>query len=306
METRRLEYFLVLARERSFRRAATALYISQPALSQQIRRLEQEIGATLIDRSVTPIQLTEAGRVLLEKANRIIDELHEIEGVTLRAQQGLLGKLRVGIAPSLMYSGLPDTIRRFRVAHPELQFTLLREHTPTILELVNQQRMDIGLVFSQQPNSPLSWTKLYNDSFVVVLPEGHPLAARKRVRMNELEHENFLLLVRRLVPDLHDAIISACAQAGFSPRSRETEFQAEGAGFVDQIGLVAAGFGVAIIPAGVATLAMRGVTYRPLVEPVVTLPTSACWNSKSSNASIERFIEFAASDLSQIETVPSP
>ncbi|GAA4180511.1 LysR family transcriptional regulator [Gryllotalpicola koreensis] len=295
METRRLEYFLTLAKERSFRRAARSLFISQPALSQQIQRLEQEIGAILIDRSVTPFELTEAGRALLDNSNRILEELRQIEGVASRAREGLVGKLRVGIAPSLMYSGLPDLIRKFRASHPDVHFTLLREETSTILELVHQQRMDVGLLFSQRTSVPLEWQKLYDDSFVVVLPEGHALTGRPAVGIADLASETFMLLQRRGVPDLHDAIISACANAGFSPRSKDVEFQAEGAGFVDQIGLVAAGFGIALIPAAVATLTIRGVVYRPLVKPSIMLPTSACWSVENKNPSISRFIEFCSS-----------
>lgn len=304
METRRLEYFVTLVRERSFRRAAAALYISQPALSQQIQRLEQEFGAVLIDRGVTPFELTPAGRRLLAKSQRILDELREIEDVAARARRGVVGRLKVGIAPSLMYSSLPGLIRSFRLELPEVDFSLQRVNTGAILELVDQQRMDLGMLFSQTAYGVLEWSKLYDDSFVVVLPIDHPLASQAAIEVGELRDEVFLMLTRRGVPDLHDAIIAACASAGFSPKSIDTDFQVEGAGYVDQIGLVAAGYGVALIPRAVATLSLASVAYRPLVKPAVSLPTSLCWRSESRNPAVTTFVEFCADAMRRRSPLP--
>ncbi|MFT4029894.1 MAG: LysR substrate-binding domain-containing protein [Protaetiibacter sp.] len=310
METRRLEYFVALVREGSFRRAADALFISQPALSQQIQRLEAEIGAILIDRSVHPFELTPAGRRLLERSQRILDELGEIEGVAARARRGLLGKLRIGVAPSLMYSALPAAIRRFRAAHPDIELTLQRENTSSIIDQLAEQRIDVGLTFSGRGVDGVEFIALYEDSFVAVLPSGHRLAAKPVVRMSELRDETFLMLTRRGVPDLHDAIIAACAQAGFSPRSIETSFQAAGAGYVDQIGLAGAGYGIALIPGAVATLQIEGVVYRNVVRPSIRLPTSLAWNLASRNASIDTFRTFMLEDLAtqyhMVETATPP
>lgn len=292
METRRLEYFVVLVREGSFRRAAEELYISQPALSQQIQRLESEIGAILIDRSVQPFELTPAGRRLLERSQRILDELGEIEGVAARARRGLVGKLRVGIAPSLMYSPIPAAIRRFRAAHPDIEVSLHRENTTAMLDQLGEQRLDAGLVFSTRGEDRLEFATLYDDSFVAVLPTGHRLAAKPVVKMADLREETFLMLTRRGVPDLHDAIIAACAQAGFSPRAIETAFHTAGAGYVDQIGLAGAGYGIALIPGAVATLVLDGVVYRPVVKPSVALPTAIGWNPASKNASVPILRDF--------------
>lgn len=297
METRRLEYFVTLIREGTFRRAAAALYISQPALSQQIQRLEQEIGAVLINRSVTPFELTPAGRRLLARSQKILDELHEIEQITSRARRGVIGKIRVGVAPSLMYSAMPGLVREFRVAFPDIELTLHRETTQTILDLVEKRRLDLGMTFSQAAWTGLQWVKLYDDSFVVALPAGHPLASRASVRVADLQDETFLMLMRQGVPDLHDAIIAACASAGFSPRSVESNFQVAGPGYADQIGLVAAGYGIAVIPSAVATVMLPGVVYRPLVEPVITLPTSLCWSADSRNPAITTFVDYCSAAL---------
>lgn len=295
METRRLEYFLAVVRERSFRRAAETLYISQPALSQQIQRLEQEVGAVLINRSVHPFEMTEAGKHLLIRSQRVLEELRDIEDVAAKARMGKVGRLKVGIAPSLMYSAIPGLIRAFRKTHPDVEFSLHREGTETIMELVAQQRFDLGMLFSQPEHAGLRWEKLYEDAFVVVLPADHPLAERSTVSISHLRNEVFLMLTRQGVPDLHDAIIAACATAGFSPRSIETRFQAfhvEGAGYVDQIGLVAAGYGVAVIPGGVATLSLGTIVYRPLVRPTITIPTSLCWSTHSREPTVTNFVEF--------------
>ncbi|QOR70586.1 LysR family transcriptional regulator [Ruania alkalisoli] len=297
METRRLEYFVVLARERSFRRAAEVLFISQPALSQQIRRLEQDVGTVLIDRSMHPIEVTPAGERLLVRSRRVLEELSEIEGVAEQARSGHVGQVKVGIAPSLMFSAVPDVVGKFRSAHPNVDVTLHREITPAILDQVAEQRLDVGVTFSQFSPHTLRWTKLYDDRFVVVVAERHRLAQLPALRMSDLREETFLMLVRRSAPDLHDATIAACAAVGFTPHAQDAGFQVEGAGYVDQIGLVGAGYGVAVIPAAVATLTIPGVVYRPLVEPELTLPTSMCRSPHLRNASADLFVSYAAEQL---------
>lgn len=292
METRRLEYFAVLVREGSFRRAAEMLFISQPALSQQIQRLETEVGAVLIDRGVQPFELTPAGRELLDRGNRILAELGGMADVAKGVRRGHVGKLRVGIAPSLLHSGLPALIGRFRATHPGVDVSLRREDTWAIMDQLADQRLDIGLTFSPRGPAAVTFATLYEDSFVAVLPSGHRLTSEPSVRVSDLRSEAFLMIARLGLPDLHDAVISACGAAGFSPRVIDTGLNSTGAGYIDQIGLVAAGYGVALIPAAVATLAIEGAVYRPVTRPSVTLATSIGWNPSSPNTSIETLRSF--------------
>ena len=295
METRRLEYFVTLVHERSFRRAAEALYISQPALSQQIQRLERELGVQLIDRTVQPFDLTPAGNKLLAQSQTILDEVREIAETGTQARSGRVGKVKVGIAPSLLSTELPGMISAFRRAYDGVALSLHRDNTVHMHELLKERRLDAALLFSPPTHENLRAADLYTDTFVVALPAGHRLAALETVPLGQLAGENFLMLTRRGVPDLHDAVITACARAGFSPISVDTNLHADGAGYVDQIGLVGSGFGVAIIPSALTTLRVSSVVYRPLVKPKIALATSVAWRGDNHNATLEEFRRFAVS-----------
>jgi DNA-binding transcriptional LysR family regulator len=286
METRRLEYFVVLTAEGTFSAAAARLQISQPALSQQIRRLEQEVGAQLIDRSVTPFELTPAGLQLLAHSRKLLVEVERIGALLTDARKGRVGRIRVGIVPSLLYGDIPGAIREFCRRHPQLEIRLARQSTAELIESVRIGQTDVGFLFTR-PSLGLSYSELYRDPYVAVLPAVHPLATRESLRLIELRDEEIMMFPRHGAPDAHDALIAACVEAGFSPQHT----MSDGTTFTDQVGFVASGLGVSLLPGRLATVQLRDVVYRPVVDPPVYSITTIAWDSGQEDASRDVFID---------------
>jgi DNA-binding transcriptional LysR family regulator len=287
METRRLEYFLALAQEGNFTRAATRLGLSQPALSQQIRKLENELGVELVDRSRQPIGLTPAGRGLYARSHRMLEDVAGIKADALETRRGSMGRLRVGIAPSLLFSRLPQLIRSFLRANPKVEISVYRESTRNLIEMLEGGRADVILTFTRPTPSNITWRELYSDRYFAILPSDHRLAAQESVSLTQLRDEPFLMFNRSATPENYDAFISACVAADFTPR----EVFIQDAGFVDRIGLVGAGLGVGVIPGEIALRGLDGVVYRPIIDPQIDVITTISWSRSAFEATTTAFVK---------------
>jgi DNA-binding transcriptional LysR family regulator len=283
MDLRQLRYFVAVAEELHFGRAAERVGIAQPPLTQQIQKLERELGCRLFARG-RKTQLTEPGVVLLEEASLILGQADRALEVTRRAARGEAGQLTVGVPPSVMLSGLPGAIRKYRERYPNVGFTLRELSTTAIEDAVRSGAIDLGFLREAQPGGLLSSEVVLKEPVIAVLPASHPLANRNGCRLGSLKGEPFVLFPRRLGPDLHDRLLEFCAKAGFAPNvvQEATQWQTV-------VSLVEAGMGVSLAPACVRKFRWRGVVYRPV--PGACTAVSACWRAEGLSPAAASFLK---------------
>lgn len=288
MELRHLRYFVAVAEELHFRRAAERLHMSQPPLSQQIRALEADVGAQLLVRSRRRVELTEAGKVFLREARAVLEAADRASDLARRVSRGEVGRLAVGFVGSAMYSAVPEILRRFRGEHPDVELHLREVPTGLQLEALESGELDVGFIRPPVPGQDLRVETIQTEKVVVALPASHPLARRKRLRLEALGHEALVLLARREAPGLHETLAVAMAGVGGS-----TWVVQEVAEMQTAIGLVAAGLGISLVPASVASLDRDGVVYRPISGPAPTVELALAWRLGDQAPALERFLAVA-------------
>jgi DNA-binding transcriptional LysR family regulator len=268
-DLRQLRYFVAVAEELHFGRAAERIGIAQPPLTQQIQKLEAQLGCPVFIRGRTT-SLTAAGAVLLAEARRILSQFERAVDATRRTARGETGQLTIGVPPSVMLSDLPAVIRKYRERYPKVGFTLREMSTSAIEDAVRLGEIDLGFLRETRSAVPLFSEVVFNEPIVAVLPISHKLAKRGALKPHALRNEPFVLFPRGLGVALHDRLMALCAHAGFSPNivQEATQWQT-------LIALVEAGIGVSLAPGCVRKFRWRGVVYRPL--PGVTTSVAACW-----------------------------
>ncbi len=288
MELRQLRYFVAVAEELHFRRAAERLHMSQPPLSQAIRALERDIGAELLVRNRRRVELTPAGRVFLEEARAILTHADTAADLARRTATGKVGRLTVGFVGSAMFGRLPEVLRAFRAGHEDVDLRLREMTTPQQLEALRRRDIDVGVLRLMRDDDEFDRETLAREKVVVALPAAHPLAKRTRLKLSQLSDEGLVLLSRREAPGLRDSIARAVAEAG-------------GTGHVVQevgeittlIGLVAAGLGVSFVPESVAAAGRHDVTFRELEGDEVAVELSLAWPRGPRGALLDAFLETA-------------
>jgi DNA-binding transcriptional LysR family regulator len=269
MELRHLRYFLAVAEELNFTRAARRLHISQPPLTQQIRSLEGELGVALIDRSAYRIALTDAGQIFAAEAARILDEVRNAARLARSAARGSTGRVRVGFTESASFNPLvTSALRGFRAAYPQVEVSLEEHPTTELAAALRDGRLDVGFVRPPlREERGLVFDLLEKEPLVVAMPAGHRLARRRSVALQELSAEIFILYPRAVRPGLADEVVGACEAAGFTPRVDQYAPQLS-----STINLVAASLGISIVPASMRSLQPQNVVYVPLSgEPLHAL-----------------------------------
>ena len=259
LDGRRLTYFLTVAELLHFRKAAERLHIAQPALSQQIRRLEDELDCRLFRRDRRRVELTPAGQALLDTGRRALAHLASATEAVRHAADRQNAILRIGFVSPASFAVVPDVLRRLRRAHPNIYLVLREGDTSTLLDEVRHGVLDVAYVRGPVTASGVRIETLRRESLAVVLPSGHRLARRVRVPVRELSREDFIGFPRASAPSLHDAITGLCLDAGFAPC-----FVTEATEWHTIVSLVAAGLGVAVLPESVRTFSRRGAVYRSL------------------------------------------
>ncbi len=260
MELRQLRYFVAVAEELHFRRAAARLHISQPPLSQQISALEHELGVRLLERTRRRVELTPAGEAFLRDARAMLAEL-DVAAATARAiAAGQVGRLRVGFVGSALLSIVPATVQRFRRARPGVEVELRERSTVEALRALETGVIDVALVRPPiDAGADLRTEIVIRERTIAAIPAGHELAKLRRIPLARLAGEPLVLFPRSQAPGYHDLLTGRLAATGTSPHV--VQYAPE---MLTIIGLVAAGIGVSPVPASVAHLALDGVTYRPL------------------------------------------
>jgi DNA-binding transcriptional LysR family regulator len=288
MELRHLRYFVAVAEESNFGRAAKRLRIAQPPLSRQIRDLEREIGAPLFERVPRGVELTAAGRAFLPEARLTLAQAERAQRTAQRASRGETGRLRVGFVEAATHSGiLPDVLSFFRAHLPSVGLSLFELDPLRQAEAFQEGRIDIGILHSP-PLDAARWLRvepIYSEPVIVALPKAHSLAGRSRLALAALAEEPFVAFPRVVAPEIYDDIIASCRRAGFSPRIVQ-----EAAGWHTLASLVSAGVGVGVVPRSIAEFRQEGVVYRTVRALDVQMSLTAGWKRSERSPVRERFV----------------
>ncbi|NMO15119.1 LysR family transcriptional regulator [Pyxidicoccus fallax] len=259
MEFRQLQLFVAVAEELHFGRAAARVGMAQPPFSQQIRRLEAELGVELLTRTSRRVALTPAGSHLLEDARALLARRTDIITTVRRVARGETGRLRVGFAASSAFGVLTDLVLRFRKRFPEVKVEIDdREGLHAGVALATGE-LDLAIVRGPFQHEGVTVERLLIERFVLALPTRHPRARRKVIPLSSLAHEPFVLFPRHSAPGLHDTVTSMCLAAGFSPHVVQ-----EAHSWPAVIGMVEAGLGLTLAPSSAQALRPRGVVFRAL------------------------------------------
>lgn len=264
MELRHLRYFVAVAETRHFGRAAERVHIAQPPLSRQIQALEQELGVLLLDRSHRKVELTAAGAALLENARRVLEAAELAKKEAQRAGRGERGRIVIGYLSSLAYTGLPELLRTFRSRYPKVEIALSQLSPQAQVDALKDGRLDVGFVRAPLEEPGLSSLLVRREPLVVAVPAEHALASRRRLSLELLAREPFISFPRSRGPAYFDQLMRLCHEAGFTPRIVQEAQQ------LDIVSLVAAGFGVAIVPSSMRHARRVGVVYRAIVGSPMT------------------------------------
>ena len=287
MEFRHLRYFVAVAEELHFGKAARRLRISQQPLSQQIKRLEEELGVVLFRRTTRRVELTEAGRAFLEETYRTLSQADLAAGAARRAGRGETGTLRIGYAPATLYNVLPEALRIFRGRYSGVVLELSELISTPQEEALASGRIDVGFLYPPVEDPGIATEVISEEPLIAVLPADHRLASGERVRLAELADEPFVMLPRRNRPTLHDRIVGECRRAGFSPRVVQDANDLH-----TMLGLVAAGFGVNLTLESIHNLKRPGVTYRALEgRETKVLASAVAWRRGDESPALLNFLE---------------
>jgi DNA-binding transcriptional LysR family regulator len=287
MELRHLRYFVAVADELHFGRAARLLGIAQPPLSQQIQQLERELGVELFVRARRRVTLTEAGRVFLAEARAILQRTAAAATAARRAARGETGSLSVGVVASATYGLIPRVFRTFRDRHPDVALTLAILNGALQVAALRAGRIQLGIARPPFGDETLLAETLDEEPVLVALPEDHRLAGAKALRLKALAPEPFVLFPRER-PGWYDFVQGLCREAGFQPAVAQ-----EAPDLATAMALVAAGTGLTLIPASVHDLRRSGVAYRPLVAAGARTTLVALRRPDDGLPVVDRFLAVA-------------
>lgn len=264
IEIRHLKYFIAVAEECHFGRAAERLNISQPPLSQQIQYLEQEVGARLLARTNRSVSLTQAGELFLKECYEIVNHLSQAAETAARAHRGELGSLKIGFTSSAPFiSQVASSLFSFRQRYPLVHMQMREVNTKQQIEPLLEGKLDLGVMRNTRLPDTLVHQLLLREPLVAVLHKNHPLAAgeHKPLKFSDLAHQPFVFFSREVGTALYDEILTLLLNAGITPYITQEVGEA-----MTIVGLVSAGLGVSILPASFTRIQVDGVCYRPLDE----------------------------------------
>lgn len=294
MELRHLRYFVAVAEELSFRRAAQRLFMEQPPLSRQIQQLEEEIGVLLIARVKRPLELTAAGQAFLDEARRTLAQAERAVQAARLAGRGQVQSLAVGFCACLDKSSydfaltLPKVVQAFGRQRPDISITLTEMCSIRQVQALSERTLDVGFIQVSATDEALVSHLLLQEPLVIALPEGHSLSALPSVPLAALAGEKFLLFPAHAYPALHQRMLAACAQAGFRPQVVQEVVSSQMA-----VGLVGAGMGVAFAGAGMVGTEPPGVVFRAVQDFPFTLELSVAWRRDNASSALAEFVDLA-------------
>ena len=290
MELRHLRYFIAVAEELNFTRAAEKLRLAQPSLTRQIHNLEEELSVRLLDRSKNRVTLTEEGRSFLVDAKRLVTQSLESIAAVQRFSRGESGQLNLGYLFKFNYDLLPATLATFRQASPEIAVNLFDMPPAEQLRALEARKIDLGFVGLQPPAAKrnmaaLVWECIAHHQIVVVVPSHHALAKRSRIKLEDLKSLFFVALSEETHPGSRDWLCDLCEQAGFTPRILQDVKLESGI-----MTFVAEGLGVTLAREQIKHLRHPGVVFRPLVASVKADYWIA-WHRENRSKALQQYIE---------------
>ncbi len=278
MDLRQLRYFVMVAEELSFSRAASRLRMSQPPLSHQIKALEEEMGVQLLHRTKREVKLTDAGKVFLSEAHLLLDQFRHAVNTAQRAAEGESGVLRLGMATSAIFHVMPTVLQRIATQFPRVTLNVIDMQSGEQLRALAQSRLDIGIVHAAPGRKGIHSLPLLSETFCMVLPENHALARKPDLTLAELADQPMVVFSREHTPSLFDALVASCLQAGFSPkvahvaRNPLTVFQ-----------MVKVGLGVSLVPRSYAQSAFAGLCFRDSPTTAGQLRLEVVWSDRHAS-----------------------
>ncbi|WP_255622613.1 LysR family transcriptional regulator [Pseudonocardia sp. DSM 110487] len=283
---RHLRSFLAVAEELHFGRAAKRLFLVQSALSRQISALERELDVALLERDRHHVNLTPAGRALLEDVRQLLGHADETTRRARAAGRGTAGTLRLGFIAPALYAVLPPLLRAFRARNPEVRLVLEEMHNQQAVESIRTRRVQVALVrLPVGQSTDLHLRPIHSEEVLLAVPEDHRLAGRSDVPLGDLADTDLILIARGLEPELHDYYTSACAEAGFAARVAHEVDRTHVA-----LGLVASGLGAAFVPASARRVAQPGVVLVRLTGAELRLRMAAAWTD-AADPVLARFLD---------------
>jgi DNA-binding transcriptional LysR family regulator len=286
-DTRQLRYFVAVAEQLHFGRAAAALHISQPPLSRAIRGLEEQLGARLLSRSRRRVELTAEGARLYEEAKKVLAQLERTALEVGAMAAGQSGRLRLGFVSLADYGVLPGLLKSFKSARPGVSLALREMLSPDQAAALSAGELDFGLLLPPVAGD-FEHLVAQSERFVAALPARHAAARQRRIAMRDLAGEAFVMVPRDIAPGLYDIVAGLAARAGFSPRVAQEAIQMQ-----TVVSLVSSGLGVAIVPASIANLGRRGVVYRELADAHPRLDLWLAWRRGALGATARDFLAHA-------------
>ena len=298
IELRHLRYFVAVADTLHFGKAAERLGMSQPPLSQQIRQLEDAVGARLLTRTNRRVALTEPGRVLLQEAREILARTDRAVDLVQRAQRGELGELRIGFMRTTPLSQeVLGAIFAFRQRFPAVHLQLEEMNSLQQVDALLDRRLQVGILRPGTLPPSLLSKRLFRDPLVAVLRSDHPalkrVGARGKLPIKALAQQPFVVFARNAGAGVHEHVLSLCRDAGFAPRISQEAREAS-----TIIGLVAAGFGVAILPQSCDHIHVEGISYVPLAEANAMSEIHVVYRDDERSPLVPRFVQLLATGKS--------
>ncbi|HKT99938.1 MAG TPA: LysR family transcriptional regulator [Paraburkholderia sp.] len=290
MELRHIRYFMAVAEERNVTRAAEKLGIGQPPLSQQIHALEDELGVRLFRRTGHGVVLTEAGEAFEIDAKRLLDNARQAIKNAQSAGRGEVGQLNIGFTGSAAFNPVvANLIRKFRQSYPAVSLTLAEGNTAQLLSYLDDGRLDVAFVrLGNQSPAGVAFHHIAVEPMKLVLPATHPLARKRKIPLIALDQDPFVLLPREASPTLHDVIVGACRDAGFAPVMGQQAPQLSSV-----VNLVAAEFGVSLVPASVCQIRVEGVVYADILGGNISIRLALASRKDATTAKIANFLAIA-------------
>ena len=286
---RQLRYFLVLAEELHFGRAAERLNISQPPLSTSLKQLEENLGFALLQRNQRGVQLTPAGRVYAESVRQVLTQLEAAEAAAAQTARKVTGKLTVAFVPSMLLRNLDTTIKEFHEAYPEVELHLREMNTVSQIEGLMNRSVDLGFVHSVSLPEQIAEQVLETERLMCCVPRDHRLAARGRIRLSDLEDEKVLLFSREFAPQFYDKIVSLLAS-----RSNRLYSGYHIQHWFTVVALVNRGMGVSLVPQSLSRSKFGNVRYLEIDEAEAEHRVSLLWHNDNHNDLLPLFSKFAA------------
>ena len=288
MELRHLRYFVGVAEEQHFGRAAERLRVAQPALSRQIQDLEREMGFLLFDRLPRGVRLSAAGKLFLTDARRILQDVDEAKRRAERIALGKAGTLRIGIGTAVSWHGLVvDSFREFRRRQPDAELELHHLLSVHQVEAILSGRLDAGFAASLTPwHKDLAHWEFAQDRMLLAVPKGHHLTKRERIRLRDLRDMPFVWFPRWVNPVIYDRLMRACARGGLSaPRIVQEATDRD-----TNLGLVQCRIGIAWMTESTRWHCPRGIVLLPVVDMNVRLPFNLIWKEDNSSPLLQKFV----------------